>query len=101
MLLLLLAACELLDPEKAGIFGCDDYCDQLVDKAEECAAEAGQDLDQFLGAVDDKYTGMVRADVVGSCNEQIADKSESSCQAETGTFNNIPCETLVGGVDGL
>lgn len=103
MMLFLLLACEYLDPEKAGIYGCEDYCDQLISKAEECATEAGEDLDQFLTAVDDSYEGMAREEIVGSCNEKITEqgKSETSCQVETGTLNNIACSDLLGGVDGL
>lgn len=100
-MLIFLMACSLLDPEKAGIYGCDEYCDQLIGKADECATEAGVTLDEFAAEAVGDWKGKGEQEIIDACNEKIADKSETECQAETGTFNNITCEQILSTMGGL
>jgi hypothetical protein len=94
-------ACNLLNPEKAGIYGCDQYCDQLIGKAETCANEAGLSLDEFAADADPEWKGKGKQEIIDSCNEKIKDKSEASCQAETGTFNNLSCDDILSTIGTL
>ena len=102
-MLFLLLACKYLDPEKAGIYGCDEYCDQLVSRTDECATESGKDLDAFVSQVNPDWEGLTQAEIVEECNIRIEEngKSESSCKAETGTFNNLSCDDIVGLWEGM
>lgn len=100
-MLIFLMACDLLDPEKAGIYGCDEYCGQLVDKADECATEAGVTLDEFAAQANGDWKGKGKSEIIDACNEKIVDKPESECQAETGTFNNLTCDQILSTMGAL
>ena len=97
MFLLLLSACELLNPEKVGIYGCDEYCEQLISKADECATEQGVSLDEYAASVDPDWEGQGKTEITASCNEKLAEsgKSEAECKASTGTFNNLGCDDII------
>lgn len=111
-------ACDLLNPENLGIYTCDDYCDQVVTKTEECAVaqcEADpescgggefteEDLAAYAASGREDWEGKSKRDMVGSCNDDLeaAAKSDTECQAETALINNLTCDemlTLLGDIE--
>ena len=102
-LLAFLSGCALLDPEKAGIYGCDEYCVQLIDRAETCAEESGLTLDEFVSSIEPDWADKGRDEIELSCDERLLEKAktEAQCAAETGTFNNLPCDDILGVVGAL
>ena len=83
--LVLLAACDLT---KVGIYGCDEYCDQMIDKAIGCAAEQGVSFDEFAGDSQEA--------IQGDCQVEADELDEASCQAQTALINNATCDQLIG-----
>lgn len=113
MLLLpfLFAGCDL---EKFGAYTCDEYCDQVLDKTSECAevqvqreceAAGGTDCDSFTEEQLAEYASTARedwaeasrAEMVASCQADLAEaeKTDSACQAETATINNLTCDQIL------
>jgi len=109
--LILLPACNL---EQVGAYTCDEYCPQVLDKTEECAqqqftedcqAAGGTNCDQmtdealsaYAGEGRDDWADASRADMLASCQQDIEDagKSDSACQAETATINNLTCDQIL------
>lgn len=97
MILFLLSACNILNPEKAGIYGCDEYCNQLIAKAQTCADEEGVTLGEFAAAANPDWQDKGEEEILTSCDEQLVEsaKSETECKAETGTFNNLGCDDIL------
>ncbi len=111
MLLLLLAAC--IDLEKLGAYSCDEYCEQVLDKTEECAEAAVQaeceaagqadceftdaELAEYASTAREDWADASRNEMVGSCKEDIAasGKTDTQCQAETATINNLTCDQIL------
>lgn len=123
MLFLALLSCQLVNPEAVGAYDCSAYCDQVVSKTETCSAEYYQDvcddsgMDSACAMADDEqlaeyasqgnsdWKGKSRADMVGSCNADLAadPKTELECQASTATLNNMSCDqilALIGDIGG-
>lgn len=98
ILLLSLAACDLLDPEQVGAFTCDEYCDQVVGKTEECAAEQSKEVDEFAAEGREDWAGATATEMIASCNDDLesAGKSDTECQAETTVLNNLSCDDILG-----
>lgn len=101
MFLLILAAC--VDLEQLGVYSCDEYCEQVLDKTEECAAEADAELAEYASTARDDWAGKERADMVASCQADVVDagKTDTECQAETGTINNLTCDQILDVLSGL
>jgi hypothetical protein len=115
---LALCGCEALDelfnPEKIGAYTCDEYCAQVLDKTEECAqaqadAECQQnadachnfsdeDLATYASQGNPDWQGKGKEDMIDSCNTDLeeAGKSDTECQAETATLNNLSCDDILG-----
>jgi hypothetical protein len=83
--LFLLAACDLT---KLGVYGCEEYCDQLIDKAVTCASEEGISFDDLVG--DSQET------IDGECQVEVEQFDEAECQAQTALINNATCDQIVG-----
>ena len=102
-------ACELFDPENFGIYACDEYCDQVIAKTDECAqAECSansdvcgdyseEDLAEYAASGREDWEGASRDDMVLSCNADLetAGKSDSECQTETALINNFSCDDVL------
>lgn len=118
MLLLLLAAC--IDLESLGAYSCDEYCEQVLDKTEECGEAVAQAECEAAGGTDcsefteeqlaeyasqarEDWSGASRNDMVKSCKEDIAasEKTDASCQAETATINNLTCDQILDTIGSL
>lgn len=118
MLLLILAAC--IDLTQFGAYSCDEYCEQILDKTEECAEAWAQEQCEAAGGTDcsslseeelaeyasqarEDWSGASRNEMVGSCKEDIAaaEKTDASCQAETATINNLTCDQILDTLGGL
>jgi hypothetical protein len=97
-MLIFLLSCQYLNPEKAGIYGCDEYCEQLISRTEVCADEEGLTVDELVATVKPDWEGLSRDEIITNCDQMITDqgKSEASCQTETGTFNNLSCDDIIG-----
>jgi hypothetical protein len=117
LLVLLLAACDL---EKFGAYTCDEYCEQMLDKTEECATAAarsecesagGANCDQITDEQLATYASQAREDwadsskneMIASCKEDIAasQKADAECQAETATINNLTCDQILDTIQSL
>ena len=118
MLLLLLAAC--IDLEQFGAYSCDEYCEQVLDKTEECAEQVLQSECESAGGTDcetlteeelaeyasrgrEDWADATRTDMVKSCKEDIAGsgKTDAACQAETATINNLSCDQILDTISTL
>ena len=111
LLAILLAGCNL---EKLGAYTCDEYCDQVLTKTEECAEVAAtqacedaggtdcgglteEQLAEYASTARDDWADASRAEMIASCNADIeaAEKTDASCQAETATINNLTCAQIL------
>lgn len=115
LLVLQLVACDLFDPENLGIYTCDEYCNQVLDKTDECAeaecsanaAECGdyseEDLSAYAAEGREDWEGASKKDMVASCNDDLdaAGKTDSECQAETAVVNNLSCDDVLSLIGGL
>lgn len=118
MLLVLIAAC--IDLTKFGAYSCDQYCEQVLDKTEECAEAAVQaeceaaggmdcgsltdeELGEYVSSARSDWAAASRNEMVGSCKEDIAaaEKTDASCQAETATINNLTCDQVLDTLSAL
>lgn len=104
MLILVLAACQYLDPEKVGAYDCDAYCEQVLDKTEECAAEAAgssdvtdEEIAAYVAEARADWESSSKAEMIASCEDDVASsgKTDTECQAETATLNNLTCEEIL------
>jgi hypothetical protein len=112
MLVLLLAACDLFNPESVGAYTCDAYCEQVVGKTDECAQQqfdaacAGDsacgeysesDLGAYAGQGRDDWADAGKDEMVASCNDDLASagKTDTECQAETAVLNNLSCDDIL------
>ncbi len=99
---------KLFNPETYGAYTCDEYCEQVVDKTDECAAEecannpdcgeySEEDLSAYAAEGRDDWEGASKQDMVDSCNDDLssADKSDTECQAETAVLNNLTCDEIL------
>ncbi|MDP2309038.1 MAG: hypothetical protein Q8P18_23645 [Pseudomonadota bacterium] len=111
LLSLVLAGCDLT---KLGAYSCDEYCDQVLSKTSECAEQAAQDECEAAGGTDcdafseeqlaeyastarEDWAESSRAEMVASCQSDIteAGKTDTACQAETATINNLTCDQIL------
>ncbi len=111
LLSVLLAGCDL---EKIGAYTCDEYCDQVLTKTEECAEAAATQTCEDAGGTDcggltegqlgeyastarEDWANSSRVEMIASCNADIAaaEKTDASCQAETATINNLTCDQIL------
>jgi hypothetical protein len=118
MLLLLLAAC--IDLTQFGAYSCDEYCEQILDKTEECALVAAEaecieaggtdcssisedELSSYVSGAREDWADASRNEMVNSCKEDIAssEKTDAACQAETATINNLTCDQILDTLGGL
>jgi hypothetical protein len=83
MLLWALAGCTL---EDIGAVGCDEWCDTLMNRAEQCAAEEGISVEQFAG--------QPPAEVEAACQDEAATRTEEQCNIETATATNATCDQI-------
>ncbi|MBM4367761.1 MAG: hypothetical protein FJ102_16230 [Deltaproteobacteria bacterium] len=99
---------KLFNPETYGAYTCDEYCEQVVSKTDECAEEecannpecgeySEEDLSAYAAEGRDDWEGASKQDMVDSCNDDLgsADKSDSECQAETAVLNNLTCDEIL------
>ena len=112
LLPILLSGCDF---EKLGAYTCDEYCEQVLTKTEECAEIAATDACEDAGGTEcggltdeqlGDYAATARSDwkdksrveMVASCNADIeaAEKTDAACQAETATINNLTCDQILG-----
>lgn len=102
LLLSLLTGCEIAS-EKLGIYGCDEYCPQLIDRAAVCAEENGITLGEFMEQVKPEWAEKGEDEILTACDDKLIEtgKTESECKAETGTFNNLPCDDILTVVSAL
>ncbi len=122
LLVLSLLACDLT---QFGAYTCDDYCEQVLLRTETCTQAALDskceelggtpeeiaackqmtegDVSEYAAQGQEDWAGQTRAQMVESCNADIAEaeKSDASCQAETATINNITCDDLIGLISAL
>ncbi len=113
MFFFLLAACDLFNPEQVGAYTCDQYCDQVVSKTDECAQQSFEDkcaadtacgeysesdLGDYAAQGRDDWAGSTKTDMVASCNDDLAaaGKTDTECQAETALLNNLTCDDILG-----
>ncbi|MDP2316078.1 MAG: hypothetical protein Q8P41_24490 [Pseudomonadota bacterium] len=108
---MLLAGCDL---EKLGAYSCDEYCDQVLSKTSECAEVAAQQecvdaggtdcsglteeqLAEYASTAREDWADSTRAEMVASCQADIeeAEKTDTACQAETATINNLTCDQIL------
>jgi hypothetical protein len=109
---LLTGGCDLT---KIGAYTCDEYCDQVVGKAQTCAQDAIHDecvaagesncdemtqdqIADYISQARDDWKGKGKQEMIDSCNDDItaAGKTDASCQAETATINNLSCDDILG-----
>jgi hypothetical protein len=112
-MLLFLLGCDLT---QIGAYTCDEYCDQVISKTEECAAvyaadaceaegvpadqcdsDAWEEVQAYAGQEREDWASANRNEMVGSCQEDLeaSGKSDTTCQAETGTLNNLSCDQIL------
>ncbi len=114
MTLLLLLACDL---SRFGAYSCDEYCGQVLDRTQECAAEAAlaeceaadvpddfdceeysdEQLANYASRGNPEWAGQTRIEMLEDCEADVerSGKSDASCQAETATLNNLECDDLL------
>lgn len=111
-LFLTLAACDLLNPENVGAYTCDQYCEEVVAKTNECAQAAfesqcaadpdcgeysEEDLAAYAAEGREDWAGAGESDMVASCESDLAagGKTDTECQAETAILNNLACDDIL------
>lgn len=112
MFFLLLAACDLFNPESVGAYTCDQYCEQVVSKTDECAQQqfdescaqnpdcgeySESDLGAYAAQGRDDWADAGKDEMVASCNDDLASagKTDTQCQAETAVLNNLSCDDIL------
>lgn len=109
LVLLSFLACDLLNPENLGAYTCDEYCDQVVSKTDECAQAdctanpdacggyTEEDLAAYAASGRSDWEGASRDEMVSSCNDDLeaAAKSDAECQTETAIVNNLTCDEML------
>ncbi len=119
MLILSLLACELFDPSKVGAYSCSEYCPQVIDKTDACAeaqyeAECAKldsgcpeysedELQAYAAEGNGDWGTKSKEEMLSSCEADLAasEKSETQCNAETATINNLSCDEILGLIGGL
>lgn len=111
-LLLSLSACGLFDAESIGAYTCDQYCDEVVAKTDECAQQAYEDacaadpdcaeysesdMADYAAQGRSDWAGASSDEMVASCEADLASagKSDAECQAETALLNNLTCDDVL------
>lgn len=112
LILISLLGCELFNPESLGAFTCDEYCDEVVSKTNECAQAAfddecaanpdcgeyaESDLADYASEGRSDWAGATRDDMIASCESDLsaAEKTDTECQAETAVLNNLTCDEVL------
>ncbi len=109
---LAISACDLFNPESLGAFTCDQYCDEVVGKTNECAQAAfdeacaanpdcGEyaegDLADYASEGRSDWAGATEDDMIASCESDLsaAGKTDTECQAETAVLSNLTCDQIL------
>lgn len=108
-----LLGCDLLNPEAIGAYTCDQYCDEVVAKTDECAQAAYEDacaadpdcaeysesdMSDYAAQGRSDWAGASSDEMIASCEADLtsAGKTDTECQAETAILNNLTCDELLG-----
>ncbi len=109
--LLALTACDLL-AEAVGAYTCDEYCNEVVAKTDECAqvayeadcesnpgcaAYSDEELAAYAAEGREDWAGASKTDMLASCEADLssAGKADTECQAETALINNLTCDEIL------
>lgn len=111
-LALTLLACDLLNPENVGAYTCDQYCEEVVAKTDECAQAAFEsecaadpdcgeysesELAEYAAEGRSDWAGAGQDEMIASCEADLAaaGKPDAECQAETAILNNLACDDIL------